>query len=54
MGLLTVDVTSLGIVMSSDSNPIEIVSGQIRVPDFQGKRRRDKIIERHTAAASTA
>ena len=47
MGLLTVDVTTLGIVMSSDSQPIEIVSGDIRVPDFTGERRRDKISERH-------
>jgi hypothetical protein len=47
LGLLTVDVTALGVVMSSDSQPIEIVSGDIRVPDFAGERRRDKIIERH-------
>lgn len=47
MGLLTVDVTALGVVMSSDSQPIEIVSGNIRVLDFGGERRRDKMIERH-------
>jgi hypothetical protein len=47
VGLLTVDVTALGVVMSSDSQPIEIGSGDIRVLDFGGERRRDKIIERH-------
>ncbi len=47
MGLLTVDVIALGVVMSSDSQPIEIVSGGIRVLDFTGERRRDKLIERH-------
>lgn len=47
MGLLTVDVTSLGVVMSSDSWPIEIVSGKTRALDFVGERRRDKMIERH-------
>lgn len=47
VGFLTVDVTALGVVMSSDSQPIEIVSGDIRVLDFSGEWRRDKIIERH-------
>lgn len=46
MGLLTLDVTALGVVMSSDSWPIEIVSGAIHPLDFAGERRRDKIIER--------
>jgi hypothetical protein len=32
--------------MSSDSQPIEILSGSIAVPDFGGERRRDKIVER--------
>jgi hypothetical protein len=47
VGLLTVDVTALGIVMTSDSRPIEIGSGDIRVPPFVGEQRRNKILERH-------
>jgi DNA-binding CsgD family transcriptional regulator len=33
--------------MTSDSQPIELIEGGIRVLDFTGEYRRDKIIERH-------
>lgn len=48
MGLLTLDVTELGVVMTSDSQPIEIVSGAINIVEAEF-RRRDKIIEHHSS-----
>jgi hypothetical protein len=47
LGFLTVDVTALGVVMTSDSQPIEILSGHIHRLDPKGQRRRSAIIERH-------
>jgi hypothetical protein len=45
MGLLTVDVTALGVVMTSDSQPIELVDGGVHVLELKASD--DKIIERH-------
>jgi len=45
VGLLTVDVTSLGVVMTSDSQPIELVEGGLKVLDLKASDQ--KILERH-------
>lgn len=47
MGLLTVDVTALGVVMTSDMQPIELVDGGLRVLPLNNDTRVKKIIERH-------
>ncbi len=46
MGLLAVDVTAFGVVMSADSQLVEISDGQSRVPYSRGRQKRDPIIMR--------
>jgi hypothetical protein len=47
MGLLAVDVSRFGVVMSADSQPVELLDGETRVLDLGGKRRtRDPILIR--------
>lgn len=46
MGLLAVDVTAHGVVMSADSQMVEIVGGAVRV--LPGPRSRDPLIVRRT------
>jgi hypothetical protein len=46
MGLLTVDVTSGGVVMTSDSQPIRLTEGAVEVLESKGVRRRDPMIQR--------
>ena len=47
MGLLTVDVTGLGVVMTSDTQPVELVEGSVRVLLLTDSTKVKKIIERH-------
>jgi hypothetical protein len=47
MGLLTLDVTALGVVMTSDRQPIELLDGDLRVLPVDDENRVPKIIERH-------
>lgn len=42
MGLLTLDVTDLGIVMTTDSQPIELAEDEVRVLPTHGRRRRTR------------
>lgn len=46
MGLLAVDVTAHGVVMSADSQPVEILDGENRVDTTPGRRTRNPIIRR--------
>lgn len=49
MGLLTVDVTGLGVVMTSDRQPIVLGDGSLAVLDLNAQSKELKIIERHAA-----
>lgn len=46
MGVLAVDLTAYGVVMSADSQPVEIVDGETRVEDSAERRVRSPIIQR--------
>jgi hypothetical protein len=46
MGVLAVDLTAHGVVMSADSQPVEIVEGENRIDDSAGRRVRNPIIQR--------
>jgi hypothetical protein len=47
VGILTVDITTFGVVMTADSQPIEALDGQTRVLAQPGQRRkRDPILRR--------
>lgn len=47
MGLLTVDVTGLGVVMTSDAQPVELIEGGLRVLPLTNEAKTKKIMERH-------
>jgi hypothetical protein len=48
MGVLTVDLTAFGVVMSADSQPIEALDGETRVLGQPGRRHtRNPILTRH-------
>lgn len=49
MGVLAVDLTEHGVVMSSDSQPVEIVDGENRMDDSAGRRTRNPIVRRAAA-----
>jgi len=46
MGLLAVDVSMHGVVMSADSQPVEILGGENRVLATTGRQNRDPIVMR--------
>jgi hypothetical protein len=46
MGLLAVDVTTHGVVMSADSQPVEILNGENRVLPTTGRQTRSPIVMR--------
>jgi hypothetical protein len=46
MGVLAVDLTAHGVVMSADSQPVEIVEGENRIDDSAERRVRNPIIQR--------
>jgi hypothetical protein len=46
VGLLAVDVTAFGVVMSADSQPVEIVGDESRVIAVSGRQRRTPIVVR--------
>jgi hypothetical protein len=45
MGVLAVDLTAHGVVMSADSQPVEIVGGENRIDDSAGRRVRNPILQ---------
>jgi hypothetical protein len=50
MGVLTVDLSAVGVVMSADSQPIEALNGRTRILGQQGQRHTRNPIVRRTAA----
>lgn len=46
MGVLAVDLTEHGVVMSADSQPVEIVDGENWIDDSVGRRTRNPIVRR--------
>jgi hypothetical protein len=52
MGLVAVDVSAYGVVMSADSQPVEILSGENRVL-AKGSRTRNPIVPRMGGGAVT-
>jgi hypothetical protein len=46
MGLLALDIAAHGVVMSADSQPVEILGGETRILDPDGSRTRNPIVIR--------
>jgi hypothetical protein len=47
VGLLTLDVTALGVVMTSDVQPVELLDGGLRVLPLSNETKVKKIMDRH-------